>query len=76
MWHPYRYLIAGRTKWEVIWIDPSVVSDARAHFEEKLAPKLGRLVGFEPVPELQPKTGREIVTLAEDLERQIGQLRA
>ena len=43
MWYPYRYLIAGRSKWEVIWFDPDVVVDPRAYFEQKLAPKLGPL---------------------------------
>ena len=27
MWYPYRYLIAGRSKWEMIWSDPDVVVD-------------------------------------------------
>ena len=72
MWYAYRYLIAGRSKWEVIWFDPTVVTDPRAHFEQKLAPKLGTLIGFEPVPELCPKTGKEIIALAEALGEQMG----
>lgn len=72
MWYPYRYLIAGRSKWEVVWFDPSIIADPRAYFEQKIAPKLGPLVGFEPVPEMRPKTGKEFVAMVEALSEQMG----
>ena len=41
MWYPYRYLIAGRTQWEVMWVDPK--DHARpARFSRKGAGAQGR----------------------------------
>ena len=59
MWTAYRYLIEGRTEWEIIWLDLSIMPDPRAFMEQKIAPKLGRLVGFERVPGVRPLTGKE-----------------
>jgi hypothetical protein len=50
MWHPYRYLIAGRTKWEIAWFDLDLIPDPRAWLEKNLVPKAGPLIGCERVP--------------------------
>ena len=59
MWYPYRYLIAGRTQWEVMWVDPKIMPDPRAFLEKELVPKAGPLVGFERVPGVRPLTNKE-----------------
>jgi len=41
MWHAFRYLIAGRPKWDVAWFDLSIVPDPEAWLEEKLGPLEG-----------------------------------
>jgi hypothetical protein len=49
MWYPYRYLIAGRSQWEVMWFDLDIIPDPRAWLEDNLVPKAGPLVRFEQV---------------------------
>jgi hypothetical protein len=55
MWTPFRYLIAGRPKWDVAWVDLGIVPNPRQWLEERLGP----LAGFEAIPECRPMTSRE-----------------
>jgi hypothetical protein len=72
MWHPYRYLIAGRSKWEVMWVDPAIIPDPRRWLEENLVPKAGPLVGFEAVPGVRPLTNKQAMAMAQALGEQMG----
>jgi hypothetical protein len=44
--------------------------DPRAYFEQKLAPKLGPLIGFEAVAGMRPKTGKEIIANQERFDQE------
>ena len=72
MWYPYRYLIAGRSKWEVMWIDPDIMPDPRPFLEAKLVPKAGALIGFERAPGVRPLTNKEAMAMAQALGEQMG----
>jgi hypothetical protein len=65
MWHPYRYLIAGRSKWEIAWFDLNIMPDPRAFLEKNLVPKAGPLIGFEPVPGARPLSNKEAMAALE-----------
>ena len=60
MWHPYRYLIAGRPKWDDAWFDLTLIPDPEAWLTEKL----GALAGFEAVTECRPLSNAEAMTFA------------
>jgi hypothetical protein len=60
MWHAFRYLIAGRPKWDVAWFDLDVVPDPQGWLKARLGP----LAGFERIPECRPLTNAEAMTFA------------
>jgi hypothetical protein len=64
MWHAYRYLIVGRKKWEVMWVDPAIIPNPRVWLEVNLVPKAGPLLGVEPVPGVRPLTDKEAMAMA------------
>jgi hypothetical protein len=74
-WYAYWYLVRGRKTWDVAWVDPAVLENARA----KLA-KLGPIDGFEPIAGAHPLHVSEILQGAQFLiqfpERKASQRRA
>lgn len=54
LFYPFRCLIAGRPKWDVIWFDLKMQPDPRGWLEEKLGP----LAGFEAIEDWPPVDGK------------------
>lgn len=57
LFHPFRYLIAGRPKWDIGWFDLKMHPDPRKWLEEKLGP----LAGFEAIEGWPPVSGKAAV---------------
>jgi hypothetical protein len=59
-WYAYWYLVRGRKTWDVAWIDPALIENARSKLEQ-----LGPLDGFERIEGVHPLHVKEILAGAQ-----------